>query len=240
MSDRENSYAADTRDLLYSYLICLPLLLAYEVLILISQPDTQQFVRISVDMWFKSVFAFFGLGTISMTLLIAALCGAVIVFYKRDHLRYLKKRYFAYMILESGLYAILTASAIGAFLGTFLNLAADGSLYGIGKLQWIALSLGAGLYEELFFRVILVGLLLYLFRFLFAKKTHASIAAVFLAAILFSVIHYIGDFSDTFTISSFLFRFLFGLALNLIYVTRGFGVAAWTHAIYDLLIVLTF
>jgi hypothetical protein len=42
---------------------------------------------------------------------------------------------------------------------------------------------------------------------------------------------------DAFTMGSFLYRFLFGLILNGIYVWRGFGVAAWTHAIYDIMVI---
>ena len=61
-----------------------------------------------------------------------------------------------------------------------------------------------------------------------------------LSAVLFSVVHYIGPMGDYFTLDSFLFRFLFGLILNGIYVTRGFGVAAWTHALYDVIIVTFF
>ena len=49
-----------------------------------------------------------------------------------------------------------------------------------------------------------------------------------------------GSMGDYFTLDSFLFRFLFGLILNGIYVTRGFGVAAWTHALYDVIVVTFF
>ena len=49
--------------------------------------------------------------------------------------------------------------------------------------------------------------------------------------------HYIGTLGDAFTLSSFTFRFLFGLALNVVFLVRGFGVAAWTHALYDVMIV---
>ncbi|MDX1672858.1 MAG: CPBP family intramembrane glutamate endopeptidase, partial [Balneolaceae bacterium] len=57
------------------------------------------------------------------------------------------------------------------------------------------------------------------------------------AALIFSGVHYIGVFGDPFTVGTFLFRFLFGLALNGIYIYRGFGMAAWTHAIYDMMVI---
>ena len=45
--------------------------------------------------------------------------------------------------------------------------------------------------------------------------------------------HYIGVLGDAFTLSSFTFRFLMGLALNLLFMVRGFGIAAMTHSLYD-------
>ncbi|HYE57311.1 MAG TPA: CPBP family intramembrane glutamate endopeptidase, partial [Rhodothermales bacterium] len=57
-------------------------------------------------------------------------------------------------------------------------------------------------------------------------------------ALIFSAIHYVGPYGDPFTLPSFVFRALFGLALNAVYLLRGFGVAAWTHAIYDVLVTL--
>jgi len=231
-------YNRETRGILYSYLMCVPLLLLYELLILISQPDTAYLVRISVDVWFKTIFSYFGLNAISATLFSAAIIGGIIVFKKRDQLQHVKKSYFGFMLAEAFVYAVAVSIIISMFLGALLNLSADSSLAGMNKLQLIALSLGAGLYEELFFRVILVSLLVYIFSKIFkGKKSAYSISAIF-AALLFSGVHYIGEFADIFTFGSFLFRFLFGLALNVIYVTRGFGMAAWTHAIYDLIVIM--
>ena len=43
-----------------------------------------------------------------------------------------------------------------------------------------------------------------------------------------------GPLGDTFTVPSFTFRAIAGVAFSVLYVTRGFGIAAWTHALYDL------
>ena len=50
---------------------------------------------------------------------------------------------------------------------------------------------------------------------------------------IFSAIHYIGPMSDAFQLPSFLFRLVLGLVLTLIFATRGFAAAVWTHALYD-------
>ncbi|MEX0770743.1 MAG: CPBP family glutamic-type intramembrane protease [Balneolaceae bacterium] len=232
------NYFRETHSILYSYLICLPLLVFYEILILLSQPESEQIVRITVDAWFKTVFTSVGLNALSITFFTAALAGAFILIRDRKKLKHLKGAYFLGMLLEALAYAIL----LGIFISTLLQslLAFDqvsSSIEELSKIQMLALSLGAGLYEELFFRVILVSLLLYLFRKLFIKNWASYSAAAILAAFIFSTVHYTGEFGDTFSLGSFLFRFLFGLALNVIYVLRGFGMAAWTHALYDILII---
>lgn len=194
-------------------------------------------VRISVDIWFTYLLTNFGLDALSATFFIAAAIGAYIVFTKRDRLKSLKLRYFGLMIVECTVYAIALAFLIHNALNLLFLLDGNSSLHGLSKLQLFALSLGAGLYEELFFRVILVSLLFYLFNKFVTGKTKTYILSAIIAALIFSGVHYIGEYGDSWSLSSFLFRFLFGLGLNVIYVKRGFGSAAWTHAIYDIIVV---
>ena len=53
------------------------------------------------------------------------------------------------------------------------------------------------------------------------------------SAAVFSGIHYVGALGDSFALQSFVFRVVLGLALTLIFVLRGFAAAVWTHALYD-------
>lgn len=236
MSEHPRSYLEQTQGILYSYLISVPLLIAYEILIWISQPPDQA-VRISIDILFKSIFQSLGVNAISATLILAAVIGAIILYRKRSELPHLKKTYFLSMILESAVYAVMVTLVIIGFLETILSMRVYTNIEALNKIQLFALSLGAGLYEELFFRVILVGGLAAIFSNFFSKKGGVYLMAAYIAALIFSGVHYLGEYGDSFTLGSFLFRFLFGLALNLIYVTRGFGIAAWTHAIYDILVI---
>lgn len=232
------SYFNHSKGILYSYFLALPLLILYEVLIRISQPDQEYIVRISVDIWFSLLFTMFGLDAFSFTFLIAAIAGAVIVYQKRSQLHSLKIRYFGLMLLECMIYAFALAIVINLILGWTFNLSSGGALNELSTLQLFALSLGAGLYEELFFRVILVSLLFYIFNKIFKGKNTPYTVSVIVAALIFSGVHYVGEFGDIWSLTSFLFRFMFGLGLNLIYVKRGFGCAAWTHALYDIIVVL--
>ena len=237
MENAVKTYFSDTKNLLYSFLISLPLFLAYELLILISQPDASQIVRISVDSWFKSIFSLLGVNAVSITLLVVALLGMVILYKERDRLKELKFKFFPVMIAESTVYAVIVALVATFFVSMVFAFSANDPISSLSALQKFALSLGAGLYEELFFRVILVSALIFVFQKVFNNKNWAAItAAVVLSAFLFSLVHYVGSMGDPFTFSSFTYRFLFGLMLNGIYVWRGFGIAAWTHALYDLLV----
>lgn len=237
-ADALGRYFRDTHTLLYSYLIALPLLLLYEILIFLTQPDASRAVRISVDVWIRTLFTWVGTDVLSITLILAALAGIVIVWRERDKLSTLRAGYFAGMLLESTVYALALALLISSVVGGIMQgLQAAGGIEALTTMQQIALSLGAGLYEELFFRVVLVGGLFFVARRLVVRRWLAFALSAVVAALIFSGVHYVGALGDTFTLGSFLFRFLFGLALNAIYLWRGFGVAAWTHAVYDIMVV---
>lgn len=237
MSNSFKHYFENTNNLLYSFLVSLPLFLLYELLIVISQPESEAIVRISVDVWIKTLFTYLGVNAVSFSLLLVVIIGMFIIYKERERLRSLKFVYFPVLIIEATIYAIIVAIISQTLVSFILNIAAFDAISSLSITQKIALSLGAGLYEELFFRVILVTLFILVFTKILGEKWAGVTAAVVLAALLFSGVHYIGSMGDAFTLGSFLYRFLFGLILNGIYVWRGFGVAAWTHAIYDIMVI---
>ncbi|MFP8489698.1 CPBP family intramembrane glutamic endopeptidase [Gracilimonas sp. Q87] len=237
MTNQVKQYFENTNNLLYSFLVSLPLFFLYEILILISQPSGEAIVRISVDVWIKSLFTSLGVSAISFSLLIIAIVGLFILYKEKERLKTLKFVYFPMLLLEATFYAIVVAFISQSLVSFMLNMVASDPITTLTTTQKLALSLGAGLYEELFFRVILVTVFILIFTKVFGKKWAAITAAVVLSALLFSAVHYIGSMGDAFTMGSFLYRFLFGLILNGIYVWRGFGVAAWTHAIYDIMVI---
>jgi hypothetical protein len=101
------------------------------------------------------------------------------------------------------------------------------------------ISLGAGLYEELLFRVLLVGGLAWLARRLFGWRGGAAgLFATLLGALVFSAFHYIGPYGDRLELTSFLFRTIAGVLFSALYLLRGFGITAWTHALYDVFLTL--
>ena len=98
------------------------------------------------------------------------------------------------------------------------------------------LAFGAGVYEELLFRAFFFYVsAITLIRLIGMKKWAAYFTAAFVSSLLFSWAHYLG--AESFTYYPFSFRLLIGLAFCGIYLGRGLGIAAWTHAFYDLLII---
>ncbi len=230
-------YLSATSTLKYSFVMSLPLLILYEVLIALSTPDAGIAVRLSADIWIKSIATVFGIDTLKFTVFIVLTMGLVVYFKSKENPVALHGKFLLLMILESAVWAVLLYKLVSGTVGAVFAFAPSGE--SITTTQQFALSLGAGLYEELVFRVMLVPALVYVFvKFGFGEKG-SIFAGVVVGALLFSAVHYMGSLGDVFTLQSFAFRFLFGVALNVLLVIRGFGIAAWTHSLYNVMVVFS-
>ena len=137
-----------------------------------------------------------------------------------------------FYFLESICFALLLLFAFG-WLGTHLSFAMSEKR---GSITDLVLYCGAGIYEELLFRGLLLGILIAAFRRVLANQKIAVVAAVLLGALLFSAFHYIGAAGDVFTLAGFIQRMLAGVYFSALFVWRGFGVTASSHAIYDIFV----
>jgi CAAX amino terminal protease family. len=228
------TYHRATRSATYGFLSALPLFALYEAMIVLVNSDAVQRVRVGAGVLLKDLLAMTGAsGGLILALLVM---GGGLAAYLLDRRRSipLRTHYFVGLVGESAVYAVGVALVVSSLVGVLFAAAPppEGALW-----TQLALSIGAGLYEELVFRVLLVGGLFLLFRALLDTSTQAYLLAALLGAALFSLVHYAGPLGDPFALPSFTFRFLFGLALNALFLARGFGVAAWTHALYDVLVV---
>ena len=68
------------------------------------------------------------------------------------------------------------------------------------------------------------------------SRISAELIVAPIAATVFSLAHYLGPLGDHFTLTSFVFRALAGLWFTLVYRLRGFAVAVYAHALYDLFV----
>ncbi len=105
--------------------------------------------------------------------------------------------------------------------------------------------IGAGIYEELIFRLVMIGILMIVFQDLLKfSHTHSIIFSVLISAALFSAHHHIvfidGQFGQSipFNWTEFFFRTVAGVYFAGLFAIRGFGIAAGTHALYDILAVI--
>jgi hypothetical protein len=102
----------------------------------------------------------------------------------------------------------------------------------------VAISVGAGLYEELLFRMLLIALLHTLLVDVgkLGPATGAGIA-IAVSAAAFTVYHPLGDPAGGVSVQRVAFYFLAGLYFGAVYFLRGFGIVVGAHAVYDVLVV---
>ena len=243
MNVAERSYWVESRSHRYSLVFALPLLLLYELLAAIAPVRAQGgVIRNGADVILTSLFtAMFGIR--GPMLFMALVIGGALVLIRRDRRTgQIRPRLFALMLGESAVLAVVFGLVVGMatmqLVGPLSSLAAGGVGVNGSPLERLTLSLGAGLYEELLFRVVLVALLSNGLRLLGIARTTGAVVAVIVGALLFSAFHYIGPLGDPLRLDSFVFRALAGLAFSALYVTRGFGITAWTHALYDVAVLL--
>lgn len=241
---RRASYFALSRAHRYSILFALPLLLGYEALAaLLAQPGHAE-LRNGADAILRSAFiAVAGVHGSAVFMAVIILVGLGLVIRdmraSRDRVRPV---IFLGMLAESAALAAVFGMVIGLATARLLGTLHALSLGPLEQTSWatrLMLSLGAGLYEELFFRVLLVTGIAAGARVVLGLGRRASgVIASILGALIFSAFHYIGPYGDQFEVQSFVFRMLSGLAFSGLYLVRGFGITAWTHALYDAFLLL--
>jgi hypothetical protein len=226
----------------YSLLFALPLVLLYEALgLLLSDPQGHG-IRNAADVILKQMFIALA-GRHGPWVFWACLAAVGVWLVVRDVRRHggeLRPAVFALMLAEAAILALLVGGVVGVLTTTLLRPLA--LAVPTEALDWptkLMVSLGAGLYEELLFRVLLVSCLAWLGARVFGW--HGQVAAgwaVLGGALAFSVFHYIGPFGDQPNLYSFTFRLIAGLFFSGLFVLRGFGITAWTHALYDVFLLL--
>ncbi len=147
------------------------------------------------------------------------------------------------MVLESTIYAITLGSAIvflmQELLGFQLTLAVNVDSLSLGDSgRAIVTSLGAGVHEELVFRLGLMGGGHALLRRTAIASGPALVIALIGSAVLFSAAHHVGPHGDAWDASVFTYRALAGVAFGLIFYYRSLAHAVYTHVLYDLYVLL--
>ncbi len=231
----------------YSLTFAFPLLVAYEALAFTLSHDALIGVRNGADVLLKSLFLALG-GRNGLIAFGALLVGTGVVLVWRDRRKSgpVDGRVFCWMVVESVVYALVFGMVVGRLTTLLLHgLTLTAPALRLGGVSQLALptqlmiSLGAGIYEELLFRVLMVGTLASLARRGFGWSPGAAgVFATVVGALIFSAFHYIGPYGDRLELGSFAFRTIAGVLFSGIYLLRGFGITAWTHALYDVFLAL--
>ena len=226
----------------HSLTFALPLLLLYEAFAFALSREQMGAVRNGADVLLKSLFLSMG-GRHGVTIFGILLMAVGAFFVIRDLRRggVIRPGVLGMMLLESSAYAAVLGFVVSLLTSVLLSgrlpFAIQGNAGGLAQFDLptqLMISLGAGLYEELLFRVLLVTALAATARVLLGwRPLAAGLFAAVTGALIFSGFHYIGHFGDSFTLSSFTFRAIAGLIFSGMYLVRGFGITAWTHALYD-------
>ena len=229
------SYLLKSRTSFYSFLFTLPLFFLYEVNILFLSWDDILVVRNGADFLMRNIlesFDIYGLYGLGLVFFLGLLV-TYIFFIKEDQQHEVNVNFLFIMLAESMLWSVFLYFLLFKFMVLLMN--------PVGKtiLQQVTLAIGAGIYEEFLFRVLLIAGLSGILGFVFMwDKTFKNIIAVVLSGGIFSAFHFMGEYGDFFSMELFLIRFFAGLILGVLYMYRGFGITAYTHSIYDLIVLI--
>ena len=234
------SYFGATRHPWPCLLFVLPLLAAYEVCVLQLGGEHPEVVRNGADNWVRVALAAGGVGYPWLPPAVLAL-----VFAARSHFHWNDRPtdligVLSGMALESVAYALglwAMSRALPQMLVRWgITLATGGqAAVGPGTVRLVSY-LGAGIYEEALFRLMLYSGLLKLLRYAGLPLLPSAIMAAAVSATAFSAAHHIGPYGQPYSNYVFLFRLAAGLYFAALYQLRGFGIAVGAHACYNVMV----
>jgi membrane protease YdiL (CAAX protease family) len=236
---RAERYWAQSRRPFVSLIFIAPLMVIYEAGVIFWQ------VQNGADFWMRKLLDLMGF---SQHLLLPTLTICILLAW--HYLTHEPWRFspgvLSAMVVESFFLAICLQVLL-IFQGTLLlavenqlmddpAVAPKAALFSV--ISKMVVYLGAGIYEELLFRLILLSAMLWLIRRWRPAPKSSLLIAMLVSSLAFAVAHYVGGSGDAFQWFSFLFRFMAGVFFSVVFVFRGFGIAVGTHAAFDILVIL--
>jgi hypothetical protein len=210
-------------DLVSSLVLIVPLFLAYEIGVLFAGHVN------GADVVTRAVYD--ALGRSTYLIVHAAIALGFVVWLRRgERWRVLRLEVVAPVLLEAAIYA-LTLGAVGTLVVE--------RVLGLGLTAGSVVdALGAGVHEELVFRLLVMGGLVFLLQ-LRAFGIHPRLAvavALVVSAVAFSAAHHAGPHGEPFTQHAFAFRCVAGIAFGLVFWFRSLAHAVYAHALYDIVV----
>jgi hypothetical protein len=234
-------YAWESSRPLVSLAFIAPLLAVYELGIILLGPHA---LRNGADTWLRYLLEIIGFG--QYFLLPFLTCGILLAWHHTRRDRWsLSSTVLGTMLLESLLFALLLyglAHAQRAIFApsTVAATCSSGSVPDAGLLSRLIGYCGAGIYEELLFRLMMLPAIASVLKWAGLDWRSSWIWGIVMTSLVFSAAHYrmFTPSGYDFDWYSFSFRFAAGSFFAVLFVLRGFGIAAGAHALYDILVEL--
>jgi hypothetical protein len=221
-------------------LFILPLLVGYEACVLGLGGAHPEMLRNGADNWLRMGLESLGVGLSWVPpVLLVALLGAW-CYLRRAAMPGDLIGTFTGMGIESVSYA-LGLWGVSLLIAPMLKNAGVEMAAATGNAETNAVLLivpyiGAGIYEEALFRLLLFSSLSWILRKLEMFPFLGMGLAMLGSATLFSTAHHLGPQGQPFSNYLFVFRLVAGLYFALLYQVRGFGIAVGTHACYNVMV----
>jgi len=216
--------AAGHGDVAASLVLIFPLLLAYEIGVLFAG-------RVNgADVVTRGLFEL--VGSRAAYLLVHLVFAVAFLLWIRRGRRWatLSLEIAAPVILEAAIYA-LTLGAVGALIVE--------KLLGLGLGDSLVSAIGAGVHEELVFRLgAMAGIVALLARAGLDRRLSIVVALV-VSCVVFAAAHHLGANGEPWTAHAFAYRCVAGCAFGLIFWFRSLAHAVYAHVLYDVLVALT-
>ena len=184
---KNSNYWSTTNSPLYSFIFTIPLFLIYEIGVFTISVNDIVILRNGADVLMRQVLGLFGIyGVYGFSA--SFMIGFMVAFLRQK--KYLestviKGEYLIWMFFESIFWGVILFILMG-FTAPLLMANSTGTM-----LQQVVLSIGAGIYEEFVFRVILIAGFGSILGFIFQWKKIAKITSgIILSAALFSLFHF--------------------------------------------------
>lgn len=234
-----SGYLPATRHPWPCLIFILPLLVAYEVGVQALGGANPETVRNGADHWLR-----YGLSELGVSLFWVPPAALVLVFVLWAVRRWRDRPddltgVLSGMVLESVAFALGLWAFSRALAPLLLRVGIELAVAPAAAepaLRQVVTYLGAGLYEEAIFRLVLFSGLLLGLRALDLSRVLAVLLAASASAVLFSTAHHVGPYGQPYSNYLFLFRLAAGLYFALLYQLRGFGIAVGAHACYNVMV----
>lgn len=240
----ELSYWRESSRPLPSLMFVAPMIVVYELGTIILGADAP---RNGADVWLRSWLG--QVGFAQHFLLPTLTCGLLLAWHHMRRERWqVSWPVVSGMLVESallGMLLLLLANVVASVMSTGTPHVAPAAMQ-YGSLGRMVGYLGAGIYEELLFRLLLLPPAIHALQSLGMSRRSSWWWAACATSLLFALAHYevslvflgreISWPGEPLNNMTFAFRALAGLVFSALFLLRGFGIAAGAHALYDIFV----